>query len=146
MHEQFNQLLQQFIDGRIEPLEQIMLEEHLIYCRTCRKELNQLKLLDWELKNQQEMEVPAELAVLRMDAIKTHLAAERSGEKEFETKDIWRLQLQILRQASGFISINPVNRTLNRTIKGSFSMLGKAAGVTLKKRSPLLGRFIPGQV
>ena len=47
MHEKYSDLLHQYIDGALEPLENIILSEHLAGCQSCRRELNQLKLLDW---------------------------------------------------------------------------------------------------
>ena len=144
MHDQYSKHLQSYLDGEIEPLERILLEEHLSYCHTCRGELNQLKLLDWELKHPQEIEVPAELAVQRMELIKRQIST-KTDEEEFEIKDVWRLQVHIFKYASGFMSTNPVNRTISRTLKSSLSLMGKAAGAGLKKRNPVLGRFIHGQ-
>lgn len=144
-HQQFSELMQLYLDGEIEPLEKILLEEHLIYCFKCREELNQLKLLDWELNHPQENKVPAELAVRRIEIIKNQLFAEAAEGKEFEVKDVLRLQLQIFKLTSGFINKKPVNKAINRSIKRFFTVLGKAAGASLKKRNPLLGRFIPGQ-
>lgn len=148
MDNKYSDLLNQYIDGELGPLEKIILEEHLLSCPASRRELNQLKLLDWELKHQPAIELPAELAACRMTALKAHMAASTAGEKRQKssvTKDLWRMQLRILQNSSSFISINPVSRTLGRTVKGSFSLMGKAAGTALKKRKPLLGRFIPGQ-
>ncbi len=145
MHKKYSDLLQQYIDREINPLEKMLLEEHLLSCRTCRQELNQLKLLDWELKHESAIEVPAELAAYRMAAIKTHFASATAQQKSTVVRDLWRLQLQILHHTSSFMGYSPVNRTLNRTVKSSFSLLGKVAGVTLKKRNPLLARFIPGR-
>lgn len=41
-------VLQDYIDGTIEPLEKIVLEEHLRVCSDCRIELNRLKIVDWD--------------------------------------------------------------------------------------------------
>ena len=145
MHEKYSDLLQQYVDREINPLEKMLLEEHLLSCRTCRQELNQLKLLDWELKHEPAIELPAELAVYRMAAIKTYFASTAAQQKSSVVRDLWSLQLQILYHTSSFMGYNPVNRTLNRTVKSTFSLLGKVAGATLKKRNPLLVRFIPGR-
>jgi hypothetical protein len=59
-------LLHEYIDGELAPLEVQILEEHLKSCSECRKELNQLKILDWDLHHQDAIEVPYEqLAQLR---------------------------------------------------------------------------------
>jgi hypothetical protein len=146
MHEKYNDLLQQYVDREINPLEKMLLEEHLLSCRPCRQELNQLKLLDWELKHEAAIEVPAELAAYRVAAIKTHFAEAPAQHRSSVVRDLWRLQLQILHHTSSFMGYNPVNRTMGRAVKSSFSLLGKVAGATLKKRNPLLARIIPGRI
>ncbi len=144
MHEKYSDLLQQYVDREIGPLEKILLDEHLLSCRACRQELNQLKLLDWELKHEPLIEVPAELAAYRMATIKNHFAQAPMQQRSSGVRDLWRLQLQIMYHTSSFIGINPVNRTVNRTVKRSISLLGKVASAAVKKKNPLLSRLIPG--
>lgn len=76
-------LLQYYIDRTIDPLEKIILEEHLRMCPDCRKELNRLKLIDWDLKSyfsqKEDVPVPEELAVLREASIRRFLKEEREG-------------------------------------------------------------------
>lgn len=146
MHDKYSDLLQEYVDGRINPLEKILLEEHLPSCRLCRRELNQLKLLDWELKHQPAFEVPAELAARRMEAVNTYLAAVPTGQRDVTRKQLWQLQVQIVRHSTSFMSYNPVNRALNRSLKSTFSRVGRVAGAVLKKRNPTWARFIPGRV
>ena len=142
LHETYRDLLQQYIDGEIDPLVKMLLEEHLSSCRTCRRELNQLKLLDWELKHQSAVELPVELAAYRMSAVKTHLATSTA---QTPSVSVWRLQRQILHHSSSFLGLNPLNRTLSWAAKATLSKLGKVAGTALKKRNPLLARLIPGR-
>ena len=52
-------MIQMYIEGTIDPLEKIFVEEHLKVCKNCRKELTRLKLLYFELENLDEpSEVP----------------------------------------------------------------------------------------
>ncbi len=146
LHEHYSALLQLYIDGEISPLETILIEEHLPSCRSCRIELNQLKLLDWDLNRQPTVEIPQELAEIRVMVVKNHLAAARAAQKEFAAKDFWRLQVNIYQHTSSFIALNPVNRALKNAAGKTASFLGKAAVTGLKRRNPLFGRFIPGQV
>ncbi len=150
MHKKYSDLLQQHIDQEISPSEKGILEEHLLSCRLCRRELNQLKLLDWELKHEQTVAVPAELFIYRMAAIRTYLKEAETSGKRSMAKDMVNLQLQIISKSTSFLGYNPVNRNLSRTlgrsVRRSLAFLGKAALVTLRKRNPLLDRIIPGQV
>jgi len=60
-------LLQDLLEGVIDPLEQLFVEEHLKSCKECRKELTELKLLFWDLndKSNYDIALPAELDILK---------------------------------------------------------------------------------
>lgn len=63
-------LLQDLLDGVIDPVEKIFLEEHLKVCKECRKEMTALKLLFWDLDNKDnyDVEIPQELDLIK-DAV-----------------------------------------------------------------------------
>lgn len=145
MHENFHDLFQQYIDGELEFLNMIILEEHLTTCPSCRRFLNQLKLMDWDLKHQPTVDIPPELESSRMAAIKTHLASVKTAENSVPLNETWRLQKHILQHTFSFISYNPVNHTVTRSVKKTVSTITRAAGNSLRKRNPLLSKFIPGQ-
>lgn len=64
-------LLQDYLENTIEPLEKIFLEEHLKCCRECKKELNELKLLffDLEFTSREDVKFPNELDGVREMAL-----------------------------------------------------------------------------
>lgn len=144
MHDNFNNLLQQYIDRDLGALKAMILEEHLADCQICRRDLNQLKLMDWDLQHQPVVELPAELAVMRAAAVKTYLADTRVDQKSAPLTKTWHFQQHVLQHTFSFISCNPVNRAVARSVKKTASILGRAAGNSLRKRSPLLSRLIPG--
>jgi anti-sigma factor RsiW len=145
MHEKFHDLLEQYIDGELEPVEALILEEHLAGCLSCRQMLNQLKLIDWDLKHQPVVEVPPELEVYRIAAVKAYLATLKTAYKSGPLKDTWRLQKQIFQHSFGFVSYIPINRTISSSAKKGVAILAGAARRRLRKRSLLLSRIIPGQ-
>jgi len=146
LHDKYGILIQQLIDREIHPLERLTLVEHLHSCRKCRRELNQLKLLDWELNHQPDIELPPELAACRWAVLNSHFAVREPPQRKSSlSSDLWQMQLQTISYATKFIGLNPVNRTLNQAFRRSFSLLGKMAVTSLKKKNPLLARFIPGR-
>ncbi len=145
MHEKFHDLLEQYIDGELEPVETLILSEHLAGCRSCRQMLNQLKLIDWDLKHQLAVEVPPELELYRTAAVKAHLATLKTAKQSDPLKDLWHLQKQILQHSFGFVSYIPINRAVSSSAKKGVAILAKAAGRRLRKSRPLLARIIPGQ-
>lgn len=143
VHEKFQDLLELYIDGELEPLEALILEDHLADCRSCRRELNQLKLIDWDLKHQPAVETPPELAIYRSAAIKAHLAGVKEAQASARQQEKWRLQQHVKQYAFGFVSYNPVNRAVSRSVKKTVSTLTSAAGTRLRKKNPLLSKLIP---
>lgn len=142
MHDEYSDLLQLYVDGEINPLVAILLQEHLSSCPVCRRELNQFKLLEWELSHQPTVEVPDELAAYRRAALRSYLnatTAEQDG-----SVHVWRLQREILQHSCRFLEVHPFSRALNWTARRMVSGLGKTARSALKKRNPLLARLIPG--
>ena len=66
-------ILQDYLEGTIDPLEKIFLETHSSTCKRCRRELYGLKLLFWDLsdKSNYEAELPVELDMLRDELIES---------------------------------------------------------------------------
>lgn len=145
MYDKYRELLNDYLDDQLSPLEKMLVEEHISSCTACRQELNQLKLLDWELYHQPDIELPPELAGCRIAAVKDYMKAVESDRNNSWARDYLELQLTIISKTSSFISLNPINRTVKRTVKGSVTVLGRAARAALKKRKPGLSRLITGQ-
>ncbi|MEL7566128.1 MAG: zf-HC2 domain-containing protein [Dehalobacterium sp.] len=138
-------LLQDYIDGTIDPLERVVLEEHLRVCPDCRKELNRLKIIDWDLKNyfsdDKAVSVPDELAVLRDASISLFLSEERedasqvteedSGKIGF--KDVLSLQVSNLNNSLRYINIltgfNREEKTGRKTKQKKKSLFRKIIGM-----------------
>lgn len=145
MQDRYRDLLNDYLDDQLDSLETLLVEEHLNSCAECKRELNQLKLLDWELKHQPEIDLPPELMEVRIAAVKNYVKSYESEQGNSRVRDFLELQVSIMSNTSSFLSLNPVNKVLNRTAKSSVSALGKAAGAILKKKKPRLLKIIPGQ-
>ncbi len=145
MQDRYRDLLNDYLDDQLDSLETLLVEEHLNSCAECKRELNQLKLLDWELKHQPEIDLPPELMEVRIAAIKNYLKSYESLQGNSRVRDFLELQVSIMSNTSRFLSLNPINQVLNRTAKSSVSALGKVAGAILNKKKPRLLRIIPGQ-
>jgi len=145
MHDQIHDLLHQYIDGELEIMETIILEEHLATCQPCRKMLNRFKVMDWDLKHQPTVDIPPELIAYRTAAVKAHLANIQTAVGKDPIKDAWHPQKHILQHTFSFITYNPVNRTITRSVGKTVSTMARVAGSRLIKRKPMLSRLIPGQ-
>jgi len=60
-------LLHDYLEGTIDDLDRIFVEEHIKVCKKCKRELTMLKLLFWELNeiNDDEIALPIELELIR---------------------------------------------------------------------------------
>ena len=56
-------ILYSYVDGTIEPLEKIFLEEHIKYCEKCNKELNTIKIIEDSLLSL-DNDIPERLSIL----------------------------------------------------------------------------------
>lgn len=147
MHNNFQHILQHYIDKDLDLVETLVLEEHLATCQPCRRMLNQLKLLDWDLKNQPAADIPPELETIRQAAISAHLHNFKPVENAEETNERWQLQKHILKHTFAFVFYNPVNQALTQAIKKTTSLATRNVGkrARTRKRSSLFTRYIFGK-
>jgi len=134
------ELLNEYIDGTIEPVAGLVLEEHLKLCPQCRRELNRLKIVDWELSRffNEQIEIPPELTLLKSAVWQACASFDAGGEggegKEQKSRrsilaNAVNFQLNVLRNSVKFLSLVP---GLNRAIEP-----GPGAAPPKKKKSVL---------
>ena len=128
--------LHEYVDGSIEPLERIVLEEHLRGCSACRQELNRLKIIDWDLHKlyEEEISTPPELVKLRQIVLNNCLTEEANQSTNtgaISSSDIWNLQVATLNNSLKFI-----------TLLSAKTKRVKAKEPKLSKKSSLLRKII----
>jgi len=108
-------LLQDLLEGLIDPVEKIFVEEHLITCKKCRKELAELKLLFWDLNDKRNYDVnfPEELNQIK-DALLMQFAEEPARKT---TEIIIDINRHNVRAAGMFLDYVPGVRTGNERLK-----------------------------
>ena len=129
-------LLQDYLDGLIEPLEKIILEEHLKVCPACRRELTELKLLLWEFENLNEIEMPREVSSLRTQVL-NDLMADGTAQP-FGVKQFISLQRKILDTSGSFVNLVPGVRPSISAVEKTVKKIPGAASkffTTLSKRN-----------
>lgn len=133
-------LLHEYLDGTIDPLERIILEEHLKHCGSCRRELTELKLLLWEFESLQAVELPSEISLLRNKTL--NQLQDAHGNRTFGIKEFTGLQRNILENAGTFLEmvpgIKPGRNILEKGIKKTPSALYRTMDTILKGRKRLL--------
>lgn len=135
-------LLQDLLEGIIDPLEKIFVEEHLKTCKECRKELTELKLLFWDLadKANYDITIPAELDHLK-DSILERVAGKTS---KSATEIVIDIQRQNARASGMFLDYIPGAKTGNRLVKEGVkaapSAIGKLSKGLLKGTKFLLAQ------
>lgn len=126
------ELLHEYLDQELEPLLAIILEEHLAVCSECQKELNQLKLLDWDLRFADRFEIPKEeMQELRSRTLDQCFAAQEEGQNSL--LDLYKIQTHALSYAVNYVKYIPGTGLLKKT--------GLASGQLLRKKLlPSTGR------
>lgn len=101
-HEQ----LQEYLDGTLDPLVKIVLAEHLRTCEDCQKELNSLKIIDWDLEHffLKEIDVPPEVSQVRSRVVE-ECCRSNQPEEGFALKDVLALQASTFRTTTQFLRL-----------------------------------------
>ena len=122
-------LLQDLLEGVIDPLEQVFVEEHLKSCKECRKELSELKLLFWDLndKSNYDITLPAELDVLK-DIILERVVGTVSKSPAKVVINIQRKNVSALGTFLNHVpGVKKSNRVVKEGLKAAPSAIGKVS-------------------
>lgn len=122
-------LLQDLLEGIIDPVEKLFVEEHLKSCKECRKELTELKLLFWDLndKSNYAIDLPVELDQIK-DTLVEHIVGKASQSTASALIDIHR---NTIKSAGKFLDYVPGVTASNNLVKEGL----KATPSALKKVS-----------
>jgi len=123
-------LLQALLDDTLDPIEKLFVDEHLKICPECRKELNELKLLFWDLSDKftYEIELPPELDQLK--GILLEQVSEPSSQSTFTT--LVEIQRKNIKSASKFLDYVPGVKASNNLAKESLKATPSALKLVSK--------------
>ena len=135
-------LLQDLIEGVIDPVERVFVEEHLKNCKECRREMTELKLLFWELDNKvnYEVEIPEELDLIRnslLESVAENAPKSTSGM-------VIEQQRKNIKATGAFLEYIPGVKESGKLVKegakAAPSAIGKASMGLIKGAKMLLAR------
>lgn len=119
-------LLQEYIDGELEPLEVQILEEHLKSCPECRRELNQLKILDWDLRNQDSIQVPyQQLAQLRKSTFDNCCQEYWQNQETANLSELYKIQTSSMMMAVNYMHYLPGAKLIKNAGSSTRNYVGK---------------------
>ncbi len=123
--------IQKYAEGDIDPLEKIFVEEHIKVCRSCRKELTEMKLLFWELEdiNKNELQVPVEIDNIREKVIDLIFEDEPS---KYGLKEFLKQQKKVFTDISSFVNFIPGTNKGKIIAKKAPSVLYRLSGKAFK--------------
>lgn len=104
-------ILQTYLDGELALHERWICEEHLSLCSQCRRTLNQLKVLDWNLQHL-EIPVPNELEQLRQETVAAAVNAATTS--TMDLRSYYRLQASVWERSLAFVQLIPASRLMGR--------------------------------
>lgn len=135
-------LLQDLLEGVIDPIEQLFVEEHLKSCKECRIELTELKLLFWDLNDKFNygITLPAELDVLK-DTLLERVAGKVSKSPAEVVIDIQRKNVSALGTFLNHVpGVKASNKLVKEGVKAAPSAIGKVSKGLLKGTKFLLAQ------
>lgn len=124
-------LIQEYLEETIDPLEKIILLEHLKVCKSCRKELTELKLLYWEITDIPGVDIPSEAHIVRENVLNLIRESKSSyiEKSTFTLKNYIAMQSNIVDTASFFFKFVPgakkASNVLDHLVIDAFKAKGK---------------------
>ncbi len=121
--------LHEYLDGELEELNVLVLEEHLRTSEDCRIKLEQIKTLSAELDSwaAADMEMPDEL-----DLIGRRVYVESTG-KGFTAGDFLKVQAAAVNGPLIFLDHLPGRRVAAKTVKVLSRSIAKTSGSLIKR-------------
>lgn len=102
------ELLQEYMDGELTTLEAQLLEEHLKICSDCRKELNQLKILDWDYRFHTQLDIPHhQIDHLRTTTFDRCFSELVSSPENASLADVYKIQTSSMKLAVNYMQFLP---------------------------------------
>jgi anti-sigma factor RsiW len=129
-------ILQEYIDDCLEDFEKLILQEHLKNCEMCRRELAQLKVLDWDLRHL-PIDIPQEFGRVRQASLHD---LEPPTISHQGIKGILALQRQIFAHSASFVHFMPSTKM----IRNAQSKVAAYTGRALQERfsRSIWGKFV----
>lgn len=114
------QRLAMFLDGELDAAAKGELAEHLAACPTCRRELGQLKLLWFELEQDEKPAIPKELMFYRQQAVTVGMLGAKRTDDSFSilrSQEIaWRPVMTAIGHIPGADQVGPLTRRAGKAI------------------------------
>ena len=127
-------LLQDLLEGVIDPVEKLFVEEHLKTCKQCRKELAELKLLFWDLndKTNYDISMPAELTHIKETLLEEFAAMPTRNTTEI-VLDVHRKNARAAGMFLDYIpGVKASNELVKKGVRTAPSALGKVSKALVK--------------
>ncbi len=120
------ELLHEYLDRELNVLEAELLEEHLKTCPECRRELNQLKILDWDLRFHEHINIPHhKLAKLRKNTYDHCFEELESLQDNASLADVYRIQTSSMKLAVNYMQFLPGANLIKTAGNNTRNYVGK---------------------
>lgn len=122
-------LIQGYLEGELDRLEEIIIGEHIKSCKKCRKELTEMKLLLFELDGLREVKIPDEIIKIREGVINE--LSNPSAYTGINFREMLKTQKAVLKSSSIYLEFVPGAGLVEKGIKKVPSLLFKAASAAI---------------
>ncbi len=131
-------LLYSYVDNTIEPLEKIFVEEHLNYCKECRKDLKLISAIDENLNCEDEDFVfPKRLNLISKLIVENGLAELEYKDLKLKLKNIihsYEHFNKSMKNSKNIYKQNPFKKFIKKELNTSISIAKKPAKKFLKEK------------
>lgn len=139
------EIIQRYVDNRIEPLELVFLKEHLNYCDNCQEQLELINTIDKKLFEQYDnMTVPFNIDVLCEKVLDKCIEEEShtKGIRKFVRKS-YETSKDMLINTTRFTKYIPGNKILKKGISASTQFVRSSTKKYARNKfKKLLGNII----
>ncbi len=132
-----------YLENEVNEIEYLLINSHLEECRNCRRALNQLKIIDWELEHDKVVIPAQELDNIRINSI--NLVLSQPDDNDFTLSNLYDLQVNTFKNSVSFIKYLPGVSRIDTQVNTQVNLkksLGSSVNKLINKMLENVGTII----
>lgn len=132
-----------YLENEVNEIEYLLINSHLEECRSCRRVLNQLKIIDWDLEHDKVVIPAQELDNIRINSI--NLVLNQPDDKDFTLSNLYDLQVNTFKNSVSFIKYLPGVSRIDTQVNTQVNLkksLGSSVNKLINKMLENVGTII----
>lgn len=138
-------LLYAYADRTIEPLEKIFVEEHLKYCKSCKRDLEVINLIDENLNSiGEDIIFPERLSIISQLVVENcleQISKENLKERIESFYNSYKEINKTIKSSQNLYKLNPFNKFIHENVSKSINYMKKPVKKYVKKKVEKISIF-----